>query len=113
MPVMSRGLTALMVANGALPVTASPTRETCFKCPKGYVKVTLPQTGMGRLAPGAYHTVCVLKSIATAAGLVKPSRRGGGISSSQIRAARHVQSVINSLTVARKPKTQLKKRGKR
>lgn len=107
---MSKGVLAVMAANGQLPVTANPTSHACLKCPPGYVKIQLPVSrSPGGTQLAGTRLVCVLRSIAIQAGLARAPRKAGGISSKQIRDARKVQHVIQSLTVNRKPRLALKK----
>lgn len=84
---------------GGLPIITSPQSVSTLRAPKGYVIVT---DSSGR-------KVAVLAKVAYAMGLKKRPSRGGGITGREIRAARHVQAVIQSLTTTRKPKMPLKK----
>jgi hypothetical protein len=81
-------------------VTALPRQVSRYQAPPGYVLVS---QGEGR------PPVAVLAKVAYALGLKKRPQRGGGLTRREISAARHVQSVIMSLTTTRKPKLALKK----
>ena len=75
-----------------------------YKAPPGYVLVRTS-------ADPDDEPIAVLKSVAYALGLKKRPTRGG-ISAAEIRSARRVQNVIQSLTTQRQPKIKLK-RGRR
>lgn len=84
---------------GGMQIIAQPQQVTALRAPKGYVIVT-DSTG---------RKVAMLAKVAYALGLRKRPSRGGGITAREIASARRVQSVIQSLTTARKPKMPLKK----
>lgn len=90
------------VGGGGFPITVTPGTKQRLVAPKGYVIVEVNGTKVAMLAKVAY-----------ALGLRKRPTRGGGITGAQIRAARHVQSVILSLTSKRQMKTPIKRHGRK
>lgn len=88
-----------------LPLVTEAFSVETLRAPRGYVLIQNPDSD------DPNDKIAVLKEVAYALKLRKRPTRGG-ISASEIRAARRVQSVISSLTVARKPRMPLK-RGRR
>ena len=84
---------------GPMPITAPPTFVSVPKAAKGYVIVEAPN--------GA--KVQVLKEVAYALGLKKRPRKSVAISSRDVRGAQKVQTFIQRFSVARKPKSPLRK----
>lgn len=89
-----------------LPLVVDAYSVETLRAPRGYVLIQNPESD------DPTDKIAVLKEVAYSLKLRKrPSR--GGITANEIKAARRVQSVIQSLTVARKPRMPLKKRGRR
>jgi hypothetical protein len=82
-----------------VPFIVEPEYRESPRAPRGYVIVQDPTTG---------QPIAMLKEVAYALGLRKRSRRGGGISASDIRRAKKVQRVVTALTVKREPRVRLK-----
>lgn len=89
-----------------LPLVTDAFSVETLRAPKGYVLIQNPESD------DPSDKIAVLKEVAYSLKLRKRPTRGG-ISAREIKAARRVQSVISSLTVARKPRMPLKKRGRR
>lgn len=88
---------------GQIPMVTDPVNVTAPRAPRGYVLVHMPDGS----------TKAVLKEVAYALGLKKRPQKRGGISSKEIRTARKVQHLITSLTVARHPRTPIRKKARR
>jgi hypothetical protein len=91
-----------------LPLITDAFAVETLRAPRGYVLIQNPESD------DPQDKIAVLKEVAYALKLRKRPSGGGGISSRDIRTARHVQRVIGKLTVNRKPKFRLKtgKRGR-
>lgn len=93
----------VQVVNGQIPMVTDPITHTGPRAPHGYVLVKMPDGSIK----------AVLKEVAYALGLKKRPQKRGGVSAKEIRTARKVQSLITSLTVARHPRTPIRKKARR
>ena len=93
----------LEAINGQIPMVTDAPNVTVPRAPRGYVLVRMPDGSVK----------AVLKEVAYALGLRKRPKKRGGISSKDISTARKVQHLITSLTVARHPRTPIRKKARR